>query len=452
LRELSQTVIFRKDVLAGLHLPSLVKEAKSALHNEDGSFVLMLLLLGFECVEGALAADFQELLLLVRSQTVVDMWAEVMGSSKNVRALYECLFVACKLLPRSVAGDASSTSQSQTTKPLPSWIEVQMLVDALAAHHHVREREMENLQLKLRQVEGERDREQNQARQAKADYEAELRQEAEMRESERRRQSQEAQTSFTQLAEARRRGDEALNAVSQESAALAQMRARFEAAERRLEDAEITHADLLQRALKAENMCRQLSAKVEEQDVDLQRAHEDREGLLGEVERRQRAEYGLAEITQTAKKKEIEFTGLEQQKLALQRENTMLADANSRLQEELQNARSVVEDEINEAQRRVLLLDTRAEDLGHRLASASAAARSAEMARDDALREASWLRCELATFQRLEHDRESRRNGRSIDTDTSRQHLQEHLATVEQRLRERAKQAHSDALESSQLK
>merc|ERR1711865_400447 len=46
-------------------------------------------------------------------------------------------------------------------------------------------------------------------------------------------------------------------------------------------------------------------------------------------------------------------------------------------------------------------------DLGRRLASSSATIRAAETARDDALREASWLRCELSTFQRLEQDRKS---------------------------------------------
>merc|ERR1740117_2858717 len=256
------------------------------MHEQDGRLVMMILLLGFECWEGVSMADRRELLLLARSQTVVDLWADIMASSKDSQALYECLSTACNLLSISKTQDAclAGSTLGQVTTALPAWM-----------------------------------REKLQAAQERTNYEAERQQEADEHLTERRRLLQELQESACQLAEARRRGDEVGSAVARDSATLAQMRGKCEAVERHLEDAEITHADLLQRSLKAENLCRQLTARLEEKDAQLLRANEDREGLLGEVQRRQRAEYGLTEMTETVRRMEAEIAELGQEKLGLQR-------------------------------------------------------------------------------------------------------------------------------------
>jgi len=445
LRELVQTNAFRKEVRARVQSASMIREAKAAVHEQDGRLVMMILLLGFECWECLPMADRRELLLLARSQTVVDLWAEIMASSKDSQSLYECLSTACNLLSISKTQDAclAGSTLGQVTTALPAWIEVQTLVETLAANHRSREHELESFQLQFGEVEAERTREKLQAAQERIDYEAERQQEADEHLAERRRLLQELQDSAFQLAEARRRGDELGSAVARDSATLAQMRGKCEAAERHLEDAEITHADLLQRSLKAENLCRQLTARLEEKDAQLLRANEDREGLLGEVQRRQRAEYGLAEMTETVRRMEAEIAELGQEKLGLQRESAGLVEARERLQGELRMARADSEESRVEGQRRAALLDARAEDLGRRLASSTAATQAAEMARDDTLREASWLRCEVATFQRFERDRENNRSSPGLEPDAWRQSA----TSVEQRLRDRAEQAHSNALE-----
>lgn len=445
LRELARTGTFRDDVQRILHPPSMVSEAKAALQRGDGSLALMILLLGFQCWEVVLVGDRQELLLLARSPAVVDTWSDIMSSSKDTRALHECLLVSGNLLFLSHVEETRAVTSTRGHAPesLPAWIETQTLVNALAANHGTHDSELERLRLQLRLQEEQLVREKEQVAQLDLDRKAERRKEVELRESERQRHLQELQASAAQLVEARKRGDEGVAASSRDSANLVKAHARCEATERKLEDAEITHADLLQRALKAENLCRQLTAKLQEKETQLQQANEDREGLLSEVELRQNAERGLAEASEAGVQMKGEIAELRQEKTRLQRENASLTEAHARLTGDLRKACAEVEERGTEAQRRASLLDVRAEDLERRLTTSSNALRAAETARDDAVREVAWLRCELATFQRFEHDREYSRFSQGHDADAGWQAS----AAVEQRLRQRAEQAHSNALE-----
>jgi len=319
-----------------------------------------------------------------------------------------------------------------------------VFVDALAAQHHSHERERYSFKLQLAQLENERANEKKQVAQAMLDYKSQLQKETELRDLDLQQHARELEASAAQLAEAKRCGDEAVAAVSEDAAALAQMRIKFEEAERRLEDAEVTHAELLQRTMKAENLCRQLTAKIDEKDEQLKRTNEDREGLLGEVDRRQQAERALAEMSETLREKDARLVELEQQQTVSQRERASLVEAREKLQVDLQRAFADMEEQKSAGQRRLALLDARAEDLGRRLASSITATRAAELARDDAMREASWLRCELATVERLGQDRDARcPSSHSNESNSWRQSL----TLVEKRLRERAEQAHSDALE-----
>lgn len=446
LRELSQTAAFRDDVHARLHPPSMVRVAKAALHEQDGSLVLMILLLGFECWGAVLEAERRELLLLARSQTFVDMWAEIMASSKDPRALQECLLAASRLLSISMSQDLHTTTGTVTTV-LPAWIEAQTLVTSLAANHSSREHALANFKLQLGRLESENMREREQTASAATARQIERQKEAETFEGDRRQHIQELETANSQIAELRRRGDEAVSLAARDAKALVQMRSTIEAADRRLEDAEITHADLLQRALKAENLCRQLTANFQEKEVQLQQANEDRAGLLGEVERRQLAERKLSEATEGRRQLEAEVARFAQEKLSLQHESASLANVRDQLEAELRKASHDTEDRNVEMQRRTALQDTRAEDLGRRLASSSAAVRAAETARDDALRESSWLRCELANFQRLDNNDRKISNSGTRDTELDASLGRPPMSTVEQLLRERTARSHSDALE-----
>lgn len=327
---------------------------------------------------------------------------------------------------------------------LPTGVEVQALVQALAATHSSRNHEVENLHTRLSQLQNERARETEQSAQIGVDHEAARHQNAELLDESRRRHLQEVESLASQLADTRRRGDEAADSAVQHSESLSLLRATFEAAEQRLEDAEITHAELLQRALRAENLCRQLTAKVEDKNSELKRANEDREGLLGEVERRQVVEHALVEVSDAGRRMEGEIAELRRENLRQQRHSTTLEETQTSLEEELRRVRGDAEDQQNEVLRRAALLDSRAEDSARRLASNSATIRATEAERDNALRESSWLRCELAALQRLERERDHGRNAQSYDADAG---SLSSTIIVEQRLRERAEQAHSNALD-----
>jgi hypothetical protein len=440
LHELSQSTSFSEDIRAQVREAHMVREARAALHEQDGTLVLLLLLLAFQCWESVSLAERRELLLFARSQPVVDTWSDIMASSSDSAALHECILAACHLFAVSRVEDKTHTPGNVSSSKLPVWIELQMLVEALAAANGGRDNELDNMRLKIGRLDGELVREKDKCAKAEGASATQMRQDAEALEDERRRHAQELRAYVAELEGARKRCDEAVGSAARDSRSLAQACSKLEAAERRIEDAEITHADLLQRALKAENLCRQLGGKLQEKDTELRRINQDREDLLHEVERRQRFESELAAAKDIQVRLETEITEISQKRAALQRENQVLVDTRERLETELQHARTDIKEHAIEAQRRASLLDARAEDLNRRLSSSDAALRAAENERDKALREASWLRCELAALQRHEQDREKRH----LHSDPFGRQA---LTDVEQRLRERAKQAHSDAME-----
>jgi len=169
---------------------------------------------------------------------------------------------------------------------------------------------------------------------------------------------------------------------------------------------------------------------MHEQDEQLRRVLEDREGLLGEVERRQQAERSLLDAREAEEQLKAENTQLHSE---LRRERAALIEVQENFEGQLRQAKAETEDLDVEAQRKAALQDEHAEDLGRQLASAATALQSVESERDDALREASWLRCELAALQRLEQDREHR--SRILDAEMDSTH--QALSAAEHRLRER---------------
>jgi len=444
LHDLSQTVAFSEKVRAQVDVASMVREARAALNEQDGALALSVLLLAFQCWEPMSLVERQEFLLFAKSKLVVDTWADLMSSEKDPNILVECILASCMwLVFRTPEKNCVSDGHEGIGAPkLPAFIEMQRLAESLAAIHSGRSSEMEDLRFQITCLQNDCAKERlNSARVEEAGI-AKLREEADAFDVERRRRMQELHSSALELAETQRRRDEAISSAQRESAALAQTRARLDAADRHIEDAEVVHAELLQRALKAENLCRQMSAKMQEREAELQRISEDRQGLLKEVEFRQRAERDLAEARDLQRRVEGERNELFQEKMKLQQEYFLLAEAREGSEKEFKGALADAKDRTAEAQRRSSLLDARIEDFEKRDIARDSAVKLLEKERDDALREASWLRCELGAFQRLEHDREIRK----YHADPELQAGREALSSVEQQLRERAEQAYAAAV------
>jgi len=422
--ELAHMPTFSDTVHRRLHVVPFAQVARCAAQSGDGALLLALLLLAFRCWEGVSLGVRRELLLFARSSAVMDIWTQMMTSSTDPQLLHECLLLACHLVTMAVDPSADASGG------LSAWVELQGLEQALAARHSTRAREVDDVFLKMQRLQAGRSEEQEEARCRSAALEAELSDLKQAQALERRQQAHQLSLLSIEVEHERHRAEQAADAAAREAGSLMKAYGRQEATERKLQEAELTHADILQRAARAEGLCRQLGAKMHEQDEQLRRVLEDREGLLGEVERRQQAERSLLDAREAEEQLKAENTQLHSE---LRRERAALIEVQENFEGQLRQAKAETEDLDVEAQRKAALQDEHAEDLGRQLASAATALQSVESERDDALREASWLRCELAALQRLEQDREHR--SRILDAEMDSTH--QALSAAEHRLRER---------------
>jgi len=465
LRELAQTKTFGDDLAGRFHLVPLVSAARVASQSGDGGLMLAVLLLALACGQhGMSAAEQRELLLFARSPAVVDVWAKMLTDSTNAQALQECILVAYHVLAAGEAADGgaspatggiSATSVKDTSTLVPSAmgalaatstpvvplpqplssgplpvprcrgrLALGALTETLAQIHHARLREVESLRSRLRLLEEKR----------KADEDAAERRDTEQRrvneeqldqEGARGRQyRQELHALTAGLQEERHRAELATAAKAHEAESLARAQNQLEFVKRQVQEGEIKHADLLQRAARAEGLCRQLGGKAQDKDDQLQRALADRDHLQGEAQQLQHAERALVEVRDAERAAQIHC----------QQQYSTLAEVRECLENELYRSKRDADDRVCEAQRKAALLEGRADDLDRRLAGASVALRSVEVERDDALREVSWLRCELAAQQRWGSDRGQRLAGR-LDAELDTTHGE--LGAAERRLWER---------------
>eukprot|EP00927_Polykrikos_kofoidii_P032289 TRINITY_DN27559_c0_g1_i1.p1 TRINITY_DN27559_c0_g1~~TRINITY_DN27559_c0_g1_i1.p1 ORF type:complete len:922 (+),score=147.50 TRINITY_DN27559_c0_g1_i1:169-2934(+) len=411
LRELARTKTFGDVAKELLREAPLARAAKVALHDGDGALFLAILLLVFQMGSDLSISVRRDVLLFARSPAAATSWARTLLGSTDMQALHDCLVLACRLME-----DASTISTTVCLEP-------SAFLQTLATINGARANEMESARAEVTRVRSMRSQDLTKAEGRLLEQSREEEARCQEAEAERNSTMLELREASSELVDAQRRLGVFEVASAEHASALEDVRGLLRASDMSCQDAELRLADLVQRAQKAEALCRQLSGRVEDQGEQIERLIVERDGFFAAAEGRKRAELLLSDARVLAQRL---AENCDRVRLELHSECATLTETTKELAEEYRQARAHTHDIEATEERQAALFVGRASDFARRLEDAEADLRAVRSERDEALREASLLRCDLSVEQQLRIEQEYRLNSRHTRSNDCDSHSVQH--------------------------
>lgn len=434
--ELAHTATFGDAARSRLGVAPIVRAARHAATEGDGSFFSALLLLALQCGGAVSSKDRESLLALTRSPAAARSWAWTLTNSSDTQALRLCMSASHRLLAlsRNASGTGAAVDAFSGRSTLDidavgtdsyssAWrgrLEILSLAEALASLNSRRGQEMEELRQRLGRLEdlleeakARRSAAENNLQHMSAEWRAE--EEATKHQNDRglRAISEELTEERRQKAALSEAREAQVLSISESVDALTHARRRITELERAASQAELNRADLLQRAQQAEANCRLLTSEVQKRDDRVRLVTDDREALMQEITRRERTEQDLLRSKQSNNEAfEEACQSLDRRHAELQEEHEALHESSRLFQEDAHRFQLVAEGRDSQARHKIASLEAQAEELAQRAEDAESVAQEVVMAamaeRDAALREASWLHCEVSAERRFLRERAHR--------------------------------------------